>query len=448
MGITLITYAGGLLLDKIHTRVSDEKQQIVRQQLCIFICALAVFGILFYFKYINFFYSSLGFVMLKLGIPIPPKTFDIVMPVGISFICFQTFGYVVDVSRRKTSAEKNIIHYALFSSFFPLVLSGPIERSTNLLRQIRTPNPKINYDRFTNGLILMLYGFFMKMVISDKLAIFANTVFSNAAQYSSFVLILGAAAFSFQIYCDFCGYSNIAIGAAQVLNFDVIENFNTPYFSRSVREFWRRWHISLSTWFRDYLYIPLGGNRCGKIRKYFNLLVTFLASGLWHGAHGHFIVWGGINWLYQVIESEAEAWFRKHPLPINTSAFSFRFLQVLTTWCLTTIAWIFFKASSVGAALRYIKGLFIDLSLHPLFDGTLFNLGLSRQDLGIVVIALCIVLLVDVIRYKWKQRIDQFLCTQNLWFKWAVLLILIAFVVVFGEYGTQYSSSDFIYLQF
>ena len=203
---------------------------------------------------------------------------------------------------KEIEPEKNPLKYALFVSFFPQLVAGPIERSSNLLRQIQNVHlqKKIRYEKFTNGFALMLYGYFQKVFIADKAAVLANTVFANPGQYSTVELALGAIAFSIQIYCDFAAYSTIAIGAAKVMGFELMENFDTPYFAKSIKEFWRRWHISLSSWFRDYLYIPMGGKRKGKIRKYFNLLVTFLVSGLWHGASWNYVVWGGLHGVYQI----------------------------------------------------------------------------------------------------------------------------------------------------
>ena len=291
---TGVTYAGGLLLGRVPQK---------RKKAVLALCFAASLAVLALFKYFDFLLGNLNAALGLLGAGPVSSPFSFALPVGISFYTFQALGYLVDVYRGDTKAERNFLRYALFVSFFPVILSGPIERSTNLLRQIRElPKKKLwNFDRVTGGLTLMLFGLFQKMVIADRIAILANQVFDNYRMHEMFGLAVGAIAYTIQIYCDFASYSMMALGAAKVLDFGIMENFNTPYFARSMREFWRRWHISLSSWFRDYLYIPLGGSRCGKLRRYFNLMVTFLVSGLWHGASWSFVVWGGLHGLYQII---------------------------------------------------------------------------------------------------------------------------------------------------
>jgi D-alanyl-lipoteichoic acid acyltransferase DltB (MBOAT superfamily) len=358
------------------------------------------------------------------------------------------------VYKGKIKAEKNLFKYALFVSFFPQLVAGPIERSENLLTQIQNIHnqKRISYEKFTNGFILMLFGYFQKIVISDKLGVFVDNVFAAPEQYNSIILILGAAAFTIQIYCDFGGYSNIAIGAAQVLGFDMMENFNAPYFAASIKDFWRRWHISLSTWFRDYVYIPLGGNRKGTIRTYINLMITFLVSGLWHGAHVHYVVWGGIHGVYQIIGdmerkliAKIEA---KHPVLVNKNVFSFRLLQIMVTFVLAMVAWIFFRAESISAAVVYVKHMCTRPDVGVLFNGAVYSLGINANDARALGFCLLILFLTDLVRYKKGLRIEKYLCTQNLWFKWAVLFTLIICIVVFGEYGLNYDAAEFIYFQF
>lgn len=225
---------------------------------------------------------------------------DILLPVGISFYTFQALGYTIDVYRGDTCAEKNFFQYALFVSFFPQLVAGPIERSSHLLQQLATPH-KFNSEEAKSGLLLMLWGFFLKIVLADRIAIFVDWVYGDYHTFGGWYLIVATALFAIQIYCDFAGYSIIAMGAAQILGIRLMENFQSPYLAVSVADFWRRWHISLTSWFRDYLYIPLGGSRCSKWRKYMNKMIVFLVSGLWHGAKISFVVWGGLNGLYQII---------------------------------------------------------------------------------------------------------------------------------------------------
>ena len=275
---TLTTWIAGIAVEKAEKAFSKKA--------ALSVCLIVNLGILFAFKYLDFFISSVNSVLSSFGMQILNTKFSLLLPVGISFYTFQALGYIIDVYRGEIKAEKNPLRYALFVSFFPQLVAGPIERSKNLLQQVNgIEKIKVwNYDNISHGFITMMWGMFIKVVIADRVAVLVNTVFDSYYFFGTFSLAIAAVAFALQIYCDFMGYSTIAVGAARMMGFTLMENFNTPYFSKSIAEFWRRWHISLSTWFRDYVYIPLGGNRCSKARKYFNLLVTFTVSGLWHGA--------------------------------------------------------------------------------------------------------------------------------------------------------------------
>ncbi len=277
---TVVTYTGALLIEKY------------RKKGFLFLTIVLNFGVLFYFKYVQFAWDNLGHICSRLGIPFTEHEFDILLPVGISFFTFQAVGYTIDVYRKEIYAERNFLRYALFVSFFPQLVAGPIERSKNLLKQL-DKTYAYSYDRMREGLLLMLWGFFLKLVIADRAAIFVDTVFGDTNKYAGLYIVVATIIFAFQIYCDFYGYSVIAMGSARIIGLNLMDNFNAPYFSRSVAEFWRRWHISLSTWFRDYLYIPLGGSRKSKIRNYLNLMTVFLTSGLWHGAAWTYVTWGG-----------------------------------------------------------------------------------------------------------------------------------------------------------
>ncbi|MBQ8279967.1 MAG: MBOAT family protein [Roseburia sp.] len=449
-GITFATYLCGLIMDKIGESDWDEKKKKNAKKLTLGVGIVGNIGLLIYFKYMDFFAFNIYRVLGVLGIEVTEHYFNILLPVGISFITFQALGYAIDVYRGRLRAEKNLLKYALFVSFFPQLVAGPIERSENLLTQIQNIHlqPRITYEKFTNGAILMLYGYFQKVFIADKAAILANTVFAAPEQYTTIELALGAIAFSIQIYCDFGGYSNIAIGSAQMLGFEMMENFNAPYFATSIKDFWRRWHISLSSWFKDYLYIPLGGNRCSKVRKYFNLMVTFLVSGLWHGAQMTFVVWGGIHGLIQIIESEAKELAQKIGFKVKTDVFSYRLLQILATYFITTIAWIFFRADNVSIAFTYIAQMFTNFDFAVLFNGSLFKLGLVRNDMAVLCIGVVILFITDYLRSAKGVRIEKYLATQNLWFKWVVVLVFLFSTILFGEYGVNYDAAEFIYFQF
>lgn len=447
-GITFVTYICSILIERQNEQ--PKGNSVLKKKIFVTACVLINIGLLIYFKYMDFFAFNIQRVLSVVGIHMPEYHFNILLPVGISFITFQALGYSIDVYRGKIKAEKNFLKYALFVSFFPQLVAGPIERSENLLKQIQNIHlqKRITYEKFTNGAILVLYGLFQKVFIADKAAILANTVFAAPENYSTIELALGAVAFSIQIYGDFGGYSNIAIGAAQMLGFEMMENFNAPYFATSIKDFWRRWHISLSTWFRDYLYIPMGGNRCNKARRYFNLMVTFLVSGLWHGAQMTYVVWGGIHGVIQIIESELKSLLEKMNFKVKKDVFSYRLLQILVTYFITTIAWIFFRADNVSIAITYIVRMFTNFDFAVLFNGSLYSLGLVKNDLTVLCIGIVILFLTDYLRAVKGLRIEKYLATQNLWFKWAVLLVLLFSVILFGEYGVNYSAAEFIYFQF
>lgn len=284
---TLISYLCALMIEKT--------QSIKFKRFYMMTSIIISIGILFLFKYFNFFSESVCNILNTFSIKLHPITLKLLLPVGISFYTFQTLSYVIDVYKGEVKAERHFGQYATFISFFPQLVAGPIERTKNLLPQIKSEH-QFCYDKAVYGLRLMAWGFFKKILIADNLAIYVDKIYGNLSQYQGFSLIIATLFFTFQIYCDFSGYSDIAIGTAKLFNIDLMANFKSPYFSASVHEFWSRWHISLSTWFRDYVYIPLGGNRCTKLRHNFNLLITFLISGLWHGANWTYVVWGGGEW--------------------------------------------------------------------------------------------------------------------------------------------------------
>jgi D-alanyl-lipoteichoic acid acyltransferase DltB (MBOAT superfamily) len=295
---TVITFGSGMVIEKAREADNENRS---KAKLAVAASFILNIGILFYFKYTNFALGLMGGLLNRVGVGISIPVFDIVLPVGISFYTFQALSYTMDVYRGDIYAEKNFFKYALFVSFFPQLVAGPIERSKNLLKQLQ-PH-KFNYEDFRDGFLLMLWGYFLKLVLADRIAIFVDTVYKDYYQFGGMYIVVATMLFAVQIYCDFAGYSVIAMGAAQILGIKLMENFDAPYLSTTVAEFWRRWHISLTSWFRDYLYIPLGGSRKGKLRKYINIMIVFLVSGLWHGASLSFVLWGGLNGLYQVIGS-------------------------------------------------------------------------------------------------------------------------------------------------
>lgn len=316
-------------------------------------------GFLGVFKYYNFFAQSFADAISNFGFKINPWTLKVILPVGISFYTFHGLSYVIDIYKDRIKAEKNFVDYAVFVSFFPLLVAGPIERATHLLPQIKK-NRVFNYEKSIDGLRQILWGLFKKIVIADSCSIFVDDIFQNYSNYSGGTLILGSVLFSFQIYCDFSGYSDIAIGIAKLLGIELITNFRTPYFSRNIAEFWRRWHISLSSWFRDYVYIPLGGSKESKLLSIRNIFIIFLLSGFWHGANWTFIIWGLLNAIY-FIPSFLRNTNRKYLETNSSDTFNSKakeLFDISTTFAITTFAWIFFRSKSLIDSWNYIRGIF------------------------------------------------------------------------------------------
>lgn len=448
-GSTVITYISGLLMARYPGK---DAGQVRAKKLIMFFCMGINLGILAVFKYGNFALESVASVLQMLHISTVQRRLNLLLPVGISFYTFQALGYIVDVYRGDVEVERRFTRYALFVSFFPQLVAGPIERSRNLLLQMKNIETiKLwNARRTASGAILMVWGFFMKMVIADRAALLVDTVFNQYRMYGSAELTAAILGFTIQIYCDFGSYSMIAIGAARIMGFELMENFNTPYFARSIRDFWGRWHISLSTWFKDYLYIPLGGNRKGQFRKAVNIMIVFLVSGLWHGANWSFVVWGGLHGLYQVIGDGLKPYKQKMTeiFQVKTECLSWKFLQTAVTFFLVAFAWIFFRADTVADAFGIIKRIVTKPTPWLFSNGGIYQLGLDRVEMNILIIAAVILFLVDLIRYRKKQMLDAFLFEQNLWFEWLVVIGLIAMIFLFGEYGPMFDAQQFIYFQF
>ncbi len=441
---TIITYLSGIFLWKLNS--------VPLKKLVVAISFLSNLGILIFYKYFDFILDNINVVLNKMNVQILDNPFDILLPVGISFYTFQALSYTVDVYRKDVEAEKNPLKYALFVSFFPQLVAGPIERSKNLLNQIKNiENIKVwNYDRVAKGVVLMIWGLFQKMVIADRISIFVDAVYEKLYVVGSIETIFAAIGFSIQIYCDFAAYSTIAIGAAKVMGFEIMENFDTPYFATSIKDFWRRWHISLSSWFRDYLYIPMGGNRKGKIRKYFNLMVTFLVSGLWHGASWNYVIWGGLHGFYQII-GEVLSPVRKKIVKVchvNESVFSYKFGQILFTFSLTTLTWVFFRAETLKEALYFFERMFTRWNPWVFFNEGLYKFGLDRVEVNILFVALMVMFLVEILKYLKNKVISDFIMEQNLWFRWLAVIGMVVAILVYGQYGIAFDSNQFIYFQF
>ena len=396
-------------------------------------------GLLFSFKYFNFFNESFRVAFQQAGLAYAIPALDVLLPVGISFYTFQTMSYTIDVYRGKTQPERHLGIFALFVSFFPQLVAGPIERSNNLLPQFYKENT-VDYERVVSGLQRMVWGFFKKVVIADRLALLVNTVYGAPTQYTGLPLIIATYAFAFQIYCDFSAYSDIAIGAARVMGFDLMENFRQPYYAQSIPEFWRRWHISLSTWFRDYVYVPLGGNRVSLLAWSFIIMMVFVVSGLWHGANWTFMIWGALHGLFMIAAilwsyaTKRVSWQSTLP-PIVTTGF-----KIFVTFNLVSFAWIFFRANSLADAVYIVTHLLVGLefrfSLYGTMPGGIFEFA----------IAFVAILLMELVH--WLQMttgsMRLFMRRQPLWLRWSAYYTLALAIIMFGNFGL----TEFIYFQF
>ena len=446
-GVTLVTYLAGLAIGKRRQRDNAGKHPGL---LWLVLGLVLCLGCLFVFKYYSFFVGDvlrgIQAVFPEWGVTSP--ALKLALPVGISFFTFQSLGYVFDVYSGKLEAERNFFRYAAFVSFFPLLCAGPIERAGRMLPQLAAP-AKPSAHRMKRGLYRMLWGYFQKLVISDRCAIAVSQVFGSYEAYAGFQLVTAAVLFAFQIYGDFAGYSNLAIGAAEVMGFRVADNFNTPYFSRSIGEFWRRWHISLSTWFRDYLYFPLGGSRCSRAKHYRNLMIVFLVSGLWHGAGWTFLIWGGLNGLFQVVGAQTRDSRKRlrQLLRIREASLGYTVFQMLVTFCLVDITWIFFNAADVRTAFGFLGRMVSTLSLGNLFGGALFQLGLSSVEMHILFVALLVQFAVSLCNYRGIALRDV-LGRQGFLVQDVVALVGIFTVLIFGIYGPAYDAAAFIYMNF
>ena len=444
---TLVTYCFALIIERIKQKGGLAAG--FRKGFCLFLCVVMNLAILFFFKYYEFAFENLNIILMQhAGFRLTVPKFDIILPVGISFYTFQSLGYTIDVYRDDIYAEKNFFRYALFVSFFPQLVAGPIERSRNLLKQLAIPQ-KFRFEGFRDGIFLMIWGFFLKLVVADRAAVFVNTVYADYKAYSGWYLILATFFFAIQIYCDFSGYSTIAMGAAEILGIRLMDNFNAPYLSRSCAEMWRRWHISLSTWFRDYLYFPLGGSRRGAFLKYVNQMIVFVVSGLWHGAALTYLIWGALNGFYQVLGAVLKPirdLFVKI-LHVNRESMAHKLLQTGITFMLVDFSWIFFRAENLESAKDIIFSIFTARNYWILIDGSLYTLGLDRQNFHLLAACILVLLAADILKYNGVQ-LRTVIAEQDYWFRWIVVALSIGAVLLLGIWGPIYDEASFIYFQF
>ena len=428
---TLVDYTVGSQLQK------TKKQE--KRKLLLWLSIFVNIGLLGFFKYYNFFVDNFVEAFSFFGTKIQPNTLNIILPVGISFYTFQTLSYTIDIYRKKLEPTRNFMAFAAFVSFLPQLVAGPIERATHLLPQFFTLST-FNYTKAVDGLRQILWGLFKKMVIADTCARYANLIFNNSQDYNGSALALGAVFFAFQIYGDFSGYSDIAIGTARLFGFNLKQNFAFPYFSRDIAEFWRRWHISLSTWFRDYVYIPLGGSRGSKWNQVRNVFIIFLVSGFWHGANWTFLAWGFLNALYFL----PLLLLKKHRTHIDAIAAhrwlpSFKeFISIGLTFSVTTFAWIFFRAETIKEAFQYI--------IH-LFSETLFDIPNIKDGRNMLPIAVLLIFynLIEWFGRKDKHAIERIgVLIKKRFTRWSFYVLLIFLIGLFMET----KETPFIYFQF
>ena len=435
---TAVTYGSGLLLERLERG----------RRLCVAVSFTLSLGVLFFFKYFAFAAETLSRALALVHIRLPAPALGLALPVGISFYTFQALSYTVDVYRGTIRAERNFLRYALFVSFFPQLVAGPIERSGDLLGQLSAP-PRPTAEQLRDGVLLMLWGYFLKVVLADRIAIVVDRVYGYPGYYTGWYFTAATVLFAFQIYCDFAGYSTIAMGAAEILGVRLRENFDAPYLSRTTGQFWRRWHISLGAWFRDYLYIPLGGNRRGPVRKYLNLMAVFLASGLGHGADWSFVVWGGLNGLYLVVGGVSKP-FRDRVvqrLGLHRESLGHRLLQGLITFALVDVAWVFFRAQSVEQAVWILQSMAHAGNFAVLFDGSLYKLGVDEKSFRLMLLCIAALLAADGCKRR-GIRIRAVIARQDAWVRWLTFAASVSFILLTGVWGPGYDPASFLYFQF
>ncbi|MBR3998660.1 MAG: MBOAT family protein [Clostridia bacterium] len=437
---TLVSWVCSLIIEK------TDKQAV--KKLCITVTLLICLGVLFFFKYYNFLANSFSALLTLFGTPNTDFTLNLILPVGISFYTFQTLSYAIDVYRGDVKTERHFGYYALFVVFFPQLVAGPIERPDNLIPQLKAEHKWNNEDALA-GFKRMVVGFFKKVVVADLLANYVNVIYNDVENATGLGVVIASVMFAVQIYCDFSGYTDIAIGCARVMGYRLMQNFDRPYCAKSIKEFWNRWHLSLSTWFRDYLFFPLGGSRCSTLKRYRNVMIVFLVSGLWHGADWTYVIWGALHGVYQVLGyitiNARKKMFEKFGW--NWDSKWHGMLQTAVTFVLADFAWIFFRANNTAELGVLLNRLFTSWSvpMSEVFD----TMGLTLTGTVISVLSVAIMVILDrLVRHNEQPQPDGTLRStlaisngKSLVYVWA---IIIAWMVLLAGDG----SSSFIYFQF
>lgn len=434
---TFVTYFAALLMEKVSDRG--------KKKLYLTCAILTSFALLFFFKYFDFTLQLLEDAARAAGIKLHKTTLDLLLPVGISFYTFQTVSYLVDVYKERVRAERDLVCFATFISFFPQLVAGPIERTENLLPQLKNL-PDFDEKKASYGLKLMAWGLFKKMIIADSIAPGVDHVYGNISVMDGATLFAATFLFAIQIYCDFSGYSDIAIGTGKLFGIDLMQNFRIPYLASSFRDFWARWHISLSTWFRDYLYIPLGGNRKGKLRQYINLFITFAASGLWHGANLTFLVWGIFHGLLLIIENIL--WNGKRKENIEKSSPSYKFFAIVFVFFFISLAWIFFRAQSISDSFQILKKIFTSLTLPVSSMQKLISvhghIGYPSSEWIKIIMCIFLLFIYDLASFLYGDILEKsHYCPKVL--RWSLYVLLGLMLLFFQPLKV---GTSFIYFQF
>ncbi|MFP5039449.1 MBOAT family O-acyltransferase [Parasediminibacterium sp. JCM 36343] len=427
LGFTIvIDYYAGIFIEK----ETDKK----KRKLLLLCSLIANIGVLVFFKYYNFINTNISLLFNNFNAKNPLPFLSILLPIGLSFHTFQAMSYTIEVYRGNQKAEKHFGIYSLYVMFYPQLVAGPIERPQNILHQMHEEH-SFNYDNMVHGLKQMLWGFFKKLVVADRLSIYVNTIFNNAEAHNGTSIAIACFFFAIQIYCDFSGYSDIAIGSARTMGFDLMVNFRRPYFAKSINEFWSRWHISLSTWFRDYLYIPLGGNRVSKFKLYRNLLIVFMISGVWHGANYTFIIWGALHAFYTIIGLLITPYTKDIHLKLHISKRITDVARIFIVFLLVSFAWIFFRASSFGNAITIIHNL--RSFGQPAFRTSILS------TFGECLFAIAMLMLIEYRKEFFPEKLN-FFYHPNIIIRWGALMTMVLIILLFGVFN----GGQFIYFQF
>ena len=432
LAVIFMGYYSGILLEK---STGKKKKSILLMNVA------AIVLLLLFYKYLDFLFRIGEGMVSVAGKQWQTPMLSILVPVGISFYTLLTLGYLMDIYGGKIGAERDFISYGAFVSFFPLLLSGPIERTDNLLKQIKEEK-HFSRELIGKGCYRMLWGYFQKVVIADRIAVLVTAVYDNHENYTGIYVLAATLLYAFQIYCDFAGYSNLAIGASEILGFRLRENFRMPYLAADISDFWKRWHVSLSSWLRDYVYIFLGGNRRGRLIKYRNLLLTFLVSGLWHGANFTFVIWGLIHGIALIVFDAAGSRLKEEKGCWN------RVIKTSLTFLLVDFAWLFFRAESVGTAFALLKKLFFNLQPLSILNRQMaISMGMEIADLAVLAIGLAVLAAAEAAAWHkvdWLRRISNL----PLVLRWSFLYASIFIILIFGYYGPGFDMGQFIYAQF